>query len=296
MLGVSQLIPMLDKKLCTSLISYAIRTLFFVLITLLLWKRNLAPYYLITFYSFFFLAGFINITGGLCCAYQIIRVCEISKIKKLLSFVVLLVVSLSIVTSYSILLLIVSLSEVTARQPSKNILEALQRCPSKDYRIEEVEHFISENPNSVKFINKNGDGVIHLAIKYQSLKTIQLLVNHGASVNNKNNDGNTPLHEAMGSTSAVSDFIDKYRPKINVVNNEGNTPLHIATERGHLELILLLLKNGANLELRNKDNMSAYDIAQSKYKYYLSNSEFPKMIKTEYVNNYSKCMSLLKKK
>ncbi|MNW07170.1 Ankyrin repeat protein [compost metagenome] len=44
----------------------------------------------------------------------------------------------------------------------------------------------------------------------------------------------------------------------------GQTALHLAAQQGNIELIVLLLENGARIELKNVNNKTASDLAASK--------------------------------
>jgi len=49
--------------------------------------------------------------------------------------------------------------------------------------------------------------------------------------------------------------------KVNVADNNGWTPLHTASHGGHLDVMKLLLRYGADAEARNKTKQNAEDIA-----------------------------------
>lgn len=79
---------------------------------------------------------------------------------------------------------------------------------------------------------------------------------------------NTKLHKAAGKnqTSTVqkiieSQTIDAKSGVLNCKNLEGYTPLHIAIIKGHLEVVKLLIKNGANIELNDDASNSSLYLA-----------------------------------
>lgn len=48
---------------------------------------------------------------------------------------------------------------------------------------------------------------------------------------------------------------------VNLYDKEGQTPLHIGAMKGDLKLVKLLVKNGADTKLANRDGWSALHIA-----------------------------------
>ncbi len=65
---------------------------------------------------------------------------------------------------------------------------------------------------------------------------------------------------SLGYTRIVEYFLKEKEANIDA-NNTGFTPLHIATRNGHKETVHLLLTNGANLELRASNQLTALSIA-----------------------------------
>ncbi|MDL2214957.1 ankyrin repeat domain-containing protein [Dysgonomonas sp. OttesenSCG-928-M03] len=80
---------------------------------------------------------------------------------------------------------------------------------------------------------------------YRSAKIeyLDILLQHGASVNAKDNRGFTALHRAaeMGKTDLVKNLLEKGADKHIVA--EGHTALSLAEGRNHDEIILLLKDN-----------------------------------------------------
>ncbi|CAB4029582.1 serine threonine- phosphatase 6 regulatory ankyrin repeat subunit B-like, partial, partial [Paramuricea clavata] len=63
---------------------------------------------------------------------------------------------------------------------------------------------------------------------------LQLLLNHGASVNAVNEEGYTPLHGAASrGHDGILQLLLNHGASVNAVNEEGYTPLHDAASRGH---------------------------------------------------------------
>ena len=48
----------------------------------------------------------------------------------------------------------------------------------------------------------------------------------------------------------------------NQANYDGNTPLHVAARFGNVQIVQLLLKHNANKDLLNKDEETAFQLAE----------------------------------
>ena len=73
----------------------------------------------------------------------------------------------------------------------------------------------------------------------------------------------TPLHEAAyhNDIRAIHRLLITGM-SVNIVRQEdGNTPLHVASARGHMQVLILLLKLGADVNVRNPDELSPLHLA-----------------------------------
>lgn len=92
---------------------------------------------------------------------------------------------------------------------------------------------------------------------------VQLLLSYDkGSLQDKDKDGWTALFWATWSgLPLVSGELLNQGATINDQDRLGNSPLMIAARMGNTTMVQLLLDNGANRELKNSDNMTAEDIA-----------------------------------
>lgn len=106
-------------------------------------------------------------------------------------------------------------------------------------------------------------------------RTITLLCEHGADANQKNNQGNTALHEVVAKTSVqpsciqlilnkviilrnqnifiLNNFVKKVNDK-NAKNNQGDTPLIKSSRQGN-EVAVKLLLECLSLDEINETNL-----------------------------------------
>jgi ankyrin repeat protein len=121
------------------------------------------------------------------------------------------------------------------------------------------------NPNA-----KNGDGdtPAHIAAFPDKLDMFEALVQGGADLKVKNNDGKTASDKllmesaAMGNEKAAKRAIELGANVNAVFQNPANwTPSHNAAQTGSLPVIDLLLKNGADITLKDSEGRTALHIA-----------------------------------
>lgn len=114
-----------------------------------------------------------------------------------------------------------------------------------------------------KSANKESQGAwkntpLHVA----TTREVAELISTENTLNAKNEKGRTPLHEAVArNNTEVAKFLIERRADVNIKDNEGNTPLHLATS---LEMLKLLVENGGDPLIENKENLSVLDVQLKK--------------------------------
>lgn len=113
--------------------------------------------------------------------------------------------------------------------------------------------------------DEGGNTPLVLAVVKHQLGTAQLLMAAGANKKAKHRDGCGLLSwaAAEGYLEAVQLFLDAdENENIEAPNQYGSTPLILAAARGHVEVVRLLLKRGANIEARGARNRTALEWAE----------------------------------
>ena len=121
-----------------------------------------------------------------------------------------------------------------------------------------VDHLKSEDIN-----RKDGSGYTPLHVA-STAEIVKLLVARGADVNAKDKSGKTPLHRACDSRKielvtvllANGASVDGQ-----VDDTRGNTPLHLAFSPPDINLAELLIRNGASVGAKNKEGKTPLEIA-----------------------------------
>ncbi|WVY96718.1 hypothetical protein V8G54_028869 [Vigna mungo] len=107
---------------------------------------------------------------------------------------------------------------------------------------------------------EDGDTALHLTCLYGHLACVQLLLERGANIEAKDEDGAIPLHDACAGgrfTEIVQLLLNRansaehIKRMLESVDSEGDTPLHHAARGEHVDVIRLLLSNGASSTKEN---------------------------------------------
>jgi uncharacterized protein len=108
-----------------------------------------------------------------------------------------------------------------------------------------------------------GESALHVAARMANVEVINALLSKNIDVNLKDNDGVTPLMEAVGSRpgenlETIRVLLNK-GADVNAVNNHGHTALMDAV--GSIEAMKILLVHGADINARDNDGWTALEIA-----------------------------------
>jgi len=110
---------------------------------------------------------------------------------------------------------------------------------------------------------KNGDTPLHMAAP-SKFEVMEWLINKGAAVNAENEAGRIPLHVVREWEGRVMDKIKlliRHGSKVDVKDQEGWTPLHQAAGNGSIEIVQLLVANGADINAQTTDGRKPMDEA-----------------------------------
>ena len=101
------------------------------------------------------------------------------------------------------------------------------------------------------------------ASKNGDLEKVKLLIENGANIEVKDNNGDTALILASyyRRLEIVKYLVEK-GANINATNDNGWTSLMYASKYGELETIKYLLENGADVNIKNKNGNAALDLAK----------------------------------
>lgn len=123
-----------------------------------------------------------------------------------------------------------------------------------------LESLLAAPQTHVNAVNADGETPLMLAAIRGSLPAVKALVKRGADINRK---GWTPLHYACsGPDNGVAEFLIQQGAELNARSDNGTTPLMMAARYGSGDLVPLLLKAGAEPRAANEQELTAADFAQ----------------------------------
>jgi ankyrin repeat protein len=117
-------------------------------------------------------------------------------------------------------------------------------------------------------LNEKGETALHIAITYKSIEAVEALLQAGCNPEVTTKEEETPLSytawcEKQSTTTPCMERLLAANVALDKANIRGNTALHIAAYNNNCHGTFLLLKHGADQDIKNNVGKTAYEIAQS---------------------------------
>ena len=133
-----------------------------------------------------------------------------------------------------------------------------ERDPDRAEILKAAIH-IGFDPNSD--LASNELTFLYYAILKEDLVIVGHLINYGADIDKTYNPTETIIHLcARIHNKYLLNFILSKKNLIDPLNDSGDTPLFIACYHDNIDCMDLLIKKGANVELKNGNDETAFDI------------------------------------
>lgn len=123
---------------------------------------------------------------------------------------------------------------------------------------------LARNKDLLRQKNEEGETPLHLAIREKMPEYAMLLIEAGADLEAKNLRGSNTLHYAAQckEIGLVSKILSLQPRLVNVKNSTyGRSPLHYAVLNSSLEIVALLVKYQADVNVKDDDNFTSLDLA-----------------------------------
>jgi len=113
----------------------------------------------------------------------------------------------------------------------------------------------TKDPSIITVKDHNHNSLLYSATVGGNLETIQYLAKQGLDITAPNPQGSTLLHLAssFGHTNVIQYLMrqEQFAGNLDIKDNQGDTPLGLSVKNGHLKIVKLLLKQGANIDTQN---------------------------------------------
>ncbi|PWA49732.1 ankyrin repeat-containing protein [Artemisia annua] len=110
-----------------------------------------------------------------------------------------------------------------------------------------VKALMTQCPGCSEILDENGKNIFHVAVENKQTEVIKFIygdMSYTSLVNQKDNDGNTPIHLLMASDLEMMEVAMDYRVNINAMNNKKVTPLDMASSNGKRKRLLECVAKG----------------------------------------------------
>jgi len=148
-------------------------------------------------------------------------------------------------------------------------------------------YFLNNGIDVNEIISSEGDTALAAAVKLSKEDLVPLLIDKGSSLNVRDKEGFSLAHDAVMSPEILKILIDK-KVNVNIKNNLMQTPLHLATLYNKLDSVMLLLKAGAVLNIKDLNGKTPLDIAKEN-----SYNDIITALETQEKNNTGENVTLL---
>jgi hypothetical protein len=118
---------------------------------------------------------------------------------------------------------------------------------------------VKEEPNLASQLNKEGLTPLHIAVKTDSLTSLEVMLDNKINPNLKNSDGMTPLVYAIkNNKSKAAKILLRYNAKKKVKDNSGKDAIYYAKQKGGKMLALIEPPKKVETKMENLFNQKEY--------------------------------------
>jgi hypothetical protein len=130
--------------------------------------------------------------------------------------------------------------------------------------LELVQFLVSNQYSDLNEITNEGDTVLTLSCYCGHIEIVEWLLDNGASLNQHNLSGLSPLISATnGGHANVCEMLIKRGSNIEEKDNYGHTSLLLAVRRNSIETVKILAAYGSNFKEMTNSGLNIYNLSQN---------------------------------
>lgn len=154
--------------------------------------------------------------------------------------------------------LLKTLLEKGVKYNENALIMAAQGTRRGSNTIDVFKYLVDELKIKPNVVAKDGENVLHFIVKKQNQSEIVVyFLEKGVDANKADNEGNTPFMNASSAKDmAVFNVLLPKVTNINAQNFKGESALALAVKSGSPEIVALLLKNNATINVKDKEGNS----------------------------------------
>ncbi len=125
-----------------------------------------------------------------------------------------------------------------------------------------VDYLLNNRNAATHLLDKDGRSILSISCAIGADKIVRMLMNRDLDEMHRDNYGWTPLHEATYNEHLnICLMLLNYGSEIDACDNNGKTCLYMACEQANLDLVKLFISRNANVNAKSYDGTSPFRVA-----------------------------------